>query len=532
MQARGAMEGFGKKRKRRRNLQEAREVNPEVGRRAEALSRQRGPRNRVKGVKDKKLRRELRVLEEKAEEAAVLAAENEILLTETGGYLEAEGMERTYNFKQKQIREAVDLNTQAKMFSLDLPRTGPYRLDYSANGRWMLLGGKRGHVALVDLLRTDMSFELTLGEEVRDVCCLHNETLSAVAQKRYVYIYDQTGLEVHSLRKHIDPLAMTFLPFHYLLASVGRAGWLKYQDVSTGQLVGELRTKLGPCDTLAQNPSSAVLHCGHGNGVVTMWSPVVSTPLVRMLCHRGPVRCVAVAGNGRYMATSGGDGRLKVWDLRTFGEVHAYTVRRPPTSLSISQSGLLCVGTDSLVQVWKDAVATKAKAPYMNHEMGGMGVRQCLFRPYEDIVGIGHGTGFSSIVVPGAGEANYDALQDNPFETRRGRQDREVRTLLEKLPPETIVMDQSTVAAVAKDAREVQEERRQEAAAADRSKPKKEKKKARGRSKIGKRLQRKRRNVVDEETVKLKATLEERRKAKEQAKDDARADEGALRRFF
>ena len=65
-----------------------------------------------------------------------------------------------------------------------------------------------------------------------------------------------------------------------------------------------------------------------------------------------------------------------------------------------------------------------------------------------------------------------------------------------------------------------------------RSKPKKEKKKARGRSKIGKRLQRKRRNVVDEETVKLKATLEERRKAKEQAKDDARADEGALRRFF
>lgn len=51
-------------------------------------------------------------------------------------------------------------------------------------------------------------------------------------------------------------------------------------------------------------------------GTVTMWSPSMTTPLVKMLCHEGPVRAVACDGRGQYMATSGCDGRVKIWDLR------------------------------------------------------------------------------------------------------------------------------------------------------------------------------------------------------------------------
>lgn len=113
---------------------------------------------------------------------------------------------------------------------------------------------------------------------------LHNETLFAAAQKKYVFIYDNTGLEIHRLKNHIDVNKMDFLPYHYLLTTVvsyrfvgpkvealkvwkqGNAGYLKYHDTSTGRLVVELRTKLGACHAMAQNPWNAIMHLGHANG--------------------------------------------------------------------------------------------------------------------------------------------------------------------------------------------------------------------------------------------------------------------------
>ena len=90
------------------------------------------------------------------------------------------------------------------------------------------------------------------------------------------------------------------------------------QDTSTGQLVAEHRTKLGDCRVMRQNPYNACMCLGHGNGTaractvvvvpwvrqlgecshpavvarapgtVTMWTPNMNQPVVKMLCHRGP----------------------------------------------------------------------------------------------------------------------------------------------------------------------------------------------------------------------------------------------------
>ena len=68
------------------------------------------------------------------------------------------------------------------------------------------------------------------------------------------------------MAKHLEPEHLSYLPFHFLLASAGHAGWLKYNDVSTGQFVAEHNTKAGAPRSLAQNPQTAVLCMGHGNG--------------------------------------------------------------------------------------------------------------------------------------------------------------------------------------------------------------------------------------------------------------------------
>ncbi|KAI9033326.1 WD40-repeat-containing domain protein, partial [Hyaloraphidium curvatum] len=466
---------------------------------------------------DKKLGRKLKRTREKANDAAYRAAQSELLLADEPGFLEAEGpMERTYKVTQADIAANVDLETSNKIFTLQLDHLGPYRLDYTRNGRWMLIGGRKGHVGTFDWRTGTLGTELHLNETVRDVKWLHNETMFAVAQKKYTYIYDSTGLELHCLRKHIDVNRLEFLPYHFLLATVGNAGWLRYQDTSTGQFVAELRTRLGRCETMAQNPHNAIINLGHANGTVTMWSPNMSEPLVKMLCHRGPVHAIAVDNGGNYMATAGLDGQLKVWDVRTYKPVHEYFSPTPATALSISQRGLLAVSYGPHVAVWKDAFREKQKAPYMSHLEPGKQIVDIEFCPFEDVLALGHSGGISSVVVPGSGEPNYDSLEANPFQTKKQRREKEVKQLLDKIQPEMITLNPDFIGTVASSSTEaVKEIKEVEDEANGTPKSPELKFKKRGRSSAQRRYLRKQQNVVDAKREALKEKLE---REKEQRK--------------
>ncbi|XP_060969034.1 uncharacterized protein LOC115712397 [Cannabis sativa] len=69
--------------------------------------------------------------------------------------------------------------------------------------------------------------------------------------------------------------------------------------------------------------------------------------------------------------------------------------------------------------------------------------------PYEDVLGIGHSMGWSSILISsGSGEPNFDSWVANPFETSKQRREKEVRSLLDKLPPETIMLNPTNIGSV------------------------------------------------------------------------------------
>ena len=59
-------------------------------------------------------------------------------------------------------------------------------------------------------------------------------------------------------------------------------------------------------------------HTHTHTGTVTLWSPNMHTPLVKLLCHRGPLTAVAVETGGWYMVTAAMDARLKIWDIRNY----------------------------------------------------------------------------------------------------------------------------------------------------------------------------------------------------------------------
>ncbi|KAI9934965.1 Small subunit (SSU) processome component [Aspergillus wentii] len=408
----------------------------------------RGKAIHTKSVRDKKLRSNLKAVEEKNKAAALKAKDAEILLEHDAGFLEPEGeLEKTYKVRQDEIKDSVGIETAKKGFELRLEDAGPYRADYTRNGRDLLLAGRKGHVATMDWRAGKLGCELQLGETVRDARWLHNNQYFAVAQKKHAYIYDQAGVELHCLNKIIEPLFLDFLPYHFLLTSAQMSGHLKYIDTSTGQLVAELPTRQGAPTSLCQNPYNAIMHVGHQNGTVTLWSPNSQTALVKALVHRGPVRSMAIDRQGRYMVSTGQDQKMNVWDIRMFREVHSYSCYQPGSSVSISDRGLTAVGWGTQVSVWRGlfdaAVADQGKvqSPYMSWGGDGQRIENMKWCPYEDLLGVTHDKGFASIIVPGAGEPNFDALEANPYENTKQRQEAEVQSLLTKLQPGMISLD-------------------------------------------------------------------------------------------
>ena len=108
----------------------------------------------------------------------------------------------------------------------------------------MAVVGSKGHVATFDWQTGTMHSELQLQETCRDITYaslprsshphspdtdgrraarfLQDHSHYAVAQKKYVFIYDRDGVELHRLKSHIEPTRLEFLPYHWLLASVVR----------------------------------------------------------------------------------------------------------------------------------------------------------------------------------------------------------------------------------------------------------------------------------------------------------------------
>ncbi|XP_046398985.1 WD repeat-containing protein 46 [Ischnura elegans] len=404
----------------------------------------RGEKVDSKGVRGQFHKKRLERKETLIEFSAEQAARTELLLTEESGYLIPEDGEDTAGILQSEIVKEVDITNAAKHFELQLYQFGPYRLNYSRNGRYLLLGGKKGHVAAMDWVTKKLMCEINVMESIHDVRWLHTETMYAVAQRSWTYIYDNRGIELHCLKRMDRVTRLEFLPFHFLLTSCSDLGFLTWLDISVGKIVSQFNALKGRLNLMVQNPQNALMCVGHSKGVVTMWSPNSREPLVSMLCHKAPLQSLAVHPSGNYMVTAAADRTLAVWDLRNMGALHRYQLKYTPADLSFSQKGLLAAGMGNVIEVYQDPTVLPVDKPYMRHRCRGR-MSQVAFCPYEDFLGVASDNGFQSVLIPGSGEPNFDALESNPFQTKQQRREAEVKALLEKIQPELITLNTEAI---------------------------------------------------------------------------------------
>ena len=162
-----------------------------------------------------------------------------------------------------------------------------------------------------------------------------------------------------------------------------------------------------------------------------------------------------------------------------------------------------------------------------------MNVKNVQFRPYEDILGIAHTHGISNIVVPGAGEANFDSYEANPFQDNKQARESEVQAMLNKLSHEMIGLDASFVGSVDKDQDALRDEHKvvfNTANEGQDDKKDKSKHKMRGRNKISAKLRRKQKNVIDANSVKLKEKQDKDRVDRDAKLEVHRGGDGSIAR--
>jgi len=234
------------------------------------------------------------------------------------------------------------------------------------------------------------------------------------------------------------------------------------------------------------------------------------------------------------MVSTGQDLKMAVWDIRMFKEVNSYFTRQPGSSVAISDTGLTSVSWGTSTTIWKDLFSTeKVKSPYMSWGGEGKKIERVQWCPFEDVLGLGHDEGFSSILVPGAGEPNFDALEVNPYENKRQRQEGEVKALLNKLQPEMIALDPNFIGQL-----DLRSQKQREAEKdLDTTAPdfvEELRNRTRGKNSALKKYMRKqrKRNIIDEKRLRIEELWKEQQKQNSQRQEEQQAELGpALSRF-
>ncbi|ETW39421.1 hypothetical protein PFNF135_06201, partial [Plasmodium falciparum NF135/5.C10] len=334
---------------------------------------------------------------------------------------------------QKYIYDNADVGTQKKVFDLKL-NMGPYSCTYTRNGKYLLMTGVKGHVSLIDTHNLESLCEFQVDEMIRCNTTLHNYKLFAVSQKKYMYIYDNTGMEINCIKDILYTYNMVFLPYHFLLTSIGEFGELVYQDISVGNIVTRKKTKRGPCSIMKQNKKDAIIYLGHKNGHVTLWSPNIDKSICDIFCHHTPISSIGVHEN--YLITASVDSTYKLWDIRKMEYIKSYKSHNIINNIDISDTSLVAFSMNTHFRTYKNLFTNPQL--YITHNIYGDQINSISFQPFEDICSLGLKHSIKTLLVPGAGIANIDTFFNNPYETKKQVRENEVKLLLDKLPADTI----------------------------------------------------------------------------------------------
>lgn len=137
---------------------------------------------------------------------------------EQEGYIIPEEGEETNKMNQEFLKSFLPEYNKSNIFDLNLPH-GPFSIDFSSNGLSLLLSSRKA-VSVLDWKNKDITAEVELekDEKIFESKFINGDRMFALSQRERLMIYDNQGIEIHSLDAFAHPRFLQDLPYHFLLA--------------------------------------------------------------------------------------------------------------------------------------------------------------------------------------------------------------------------------------------------------------------------------------------------------------------------
>ncbi len=171
--------------------------------------------------------------------------------------------------------------------------------------------------------------------------------LASAGEERSVLLWDLATRSVkRKLAGHSQKVrSVSFSPDGVYLASASEDQSIRIWKVATGESICCLKGHKGLCTSVVFSPDGAVLFTGSFDKTIRVWDVKTGqerkvieghTGEIAAVGHTGEIAAVAIAPNGKVLASCGHDHSIRLWNPQTGTEIVSIPFPRVPTCLSFS----------------------------------------------------------------------------------------------------------------------------------------------------------------------------------------------------